>query len=164
MEGAIFNFRIIFSKAVLRSLLRAKLESCFLETENASHRVVERSRICDGDGDSNGILNFQGTNPMEKKNPTRESCGPLCFPAPQPMGLIRPTAHTIIKGDPPLEVSQKPENPLCLLSQTLVRLPQTTAISTAKVRSLHRHSHNCITWAQVPDKCISLIWWLFIIQ
>lgn len=44
MEGAIFNFRIIFfSKAVLKSLLGVKLESCFLETENVSHRVVGRA-------------------------------------------------------------------------------------------------------------------------
>lgn len=53
MEGAIFNFRMIFfSKAVLKSLLGVKLENCFLETENVSHRVLGQSWICEGDGQS----------------------------------------------------------------------------------------------------------------
>lgn len=105
------------------------------------------------------ILHFQSTGLVEGK--TQPRCH-VVHCACQPTQRTPPQRET-----PPGKkgLSQKPGDPLCLLSQTLVHMPQAQPLTQlTKVQPLHRQSHNCITWAQVPDKYVSLIWWLFIIQ
>lgn len=80
------------------------------------------------------ILHFQSTGLMEGKTQTRWCHVVLCACQPSANRADQPTQRTPPSEETPPGregLSQKPGDPLRLLSPTLVHMPQATAVNTA---------------------------------